>query len=297
MLHAILLAFILTIIQSGGGTIRGSVFDLTYREPIPGASVQLLDTETRTVLWLAVTDRNGNFKFENIKPDHYFINSSIPGFYDQVATASVEEGETTDIGELRHRIYSYTDSYFTYRGIQVYKSDGTPLMEPRDKTAIDAHLSSLHGIPIMSVCEYLEFRKKKPLYYKDPGVIVIGILEQTEQGSWLKQKCSNSLKSGDFIWPDAIMLKELEGPRGPFIRDFDWHNEYVPQLIRPFFNDMKLPDYSEQWVAVFGSLVTREDLVAAPCGEEQICGFGYGPISAPAQLNYRYIHYFDNPQK
>jgi hypothetical protein len=297
MLQAILLCFILNTIQAVGGTIKGSVFDLMYREPVPGDLVQLLDTETRTVLLSAVTDRNGDFKFENVKSGHYFINTSMDGFSDQPAAASVQEKKTADIGKLYLRVHSFTDSHFTHRGVQVYKPDGKPLMKETIPPPIDVHLKSLHGIPIMTVCDYLELRNSKPIYYMDPGAIVIGILEQTEQGSWLKQTCNDSLRTGDYIWPNAIMLHELEERGPPYIRKDLWDNEYIPQLVNPFFIERELSDSEAQWVAVFGGLKTREVLIAAPCEVKPLCGFGFGPVSAPAQLNYRYIYYFDNPQK
>lgn len=125
-------------------------------------------------------------------------------------------------------------------------------------------------------------------------VLVIGIVKQTAEGSWLQQSCGDSLKSGDFVWPNAISLKEW-GPQEKYwsINNSKWENDFAKQLARLSNEKLDPRDRNGRWVAVYGVLDSRDQLVATPCGKGEICGCGYGPLSAPVQLTFQHIYIFD----
>ena len=73
--------------QSTFGDIRGTVRDPTNLA-IPQAAVTLhsLDENTNRVV---VSDENGGFLFENLKPGHYTLSGAKPGF-SQSSTVTLE---------------------------------------------------------------------------------------------------------------------------------------------------------------------------------------------------------------
>jgi len=142
----------------------------------------------------------------------------------------------------------------------------------------------------MTVCEFMKEKPALSASIFAHSVVIIGILVQTPQGKWLEQSCSEPLKSGDFVWPAAVSL-DVQGVQNPF------NNDAINFMSKPPDEEIDPKDRGRTWAAAYGRLDEREHLVAAPCGDDgKLCGHGFGPISAPAQLTVvRRIRIFDEP--
>ena len=137
-------------------------------------------------------------------------------------------------------------------------------------------------------------RADYPVAYMQFPVIIIGNLVKTPDGSWLRQSCGNPVKSGTHVWPDAIFLDDsnvdseavVNNPNNFWGRDLkETVNIYGKDYIK------NNSDNDGNAVVVIGRLRTSYNLVYVKCGEEKTCGFGYGPIAAPAQIEYRQMRY------
>src|SRR5438105_1087304 len=64
--------------QEPGGLIEGSIRDSVTRQPIMGATVTLSGSSGA----LAITDASGAFRFENLQPDTYQLDTKARGYLD-----------------------------------------------------------------------------------------------------------------------------------------------------------------------------------------------------------------------
>ena len=285
MVRLLFLALVVASAASASSSVTGTVVD-PYGQSFMTARVRLLNPADQKILYETDVSQ-GTFRIEPIAPQSYFVIIRAQGFMEYTDGVSVAQGQAADMGRLTLRIGLVVESRFENRGIAVVPAPGAepsptpPLPEPE---FVDAHVRILAGVPVMTVCEYLDLRSQAPLSYSWVGVTIIGILERTPQGSFLRQSCRDSLRSGDHSWPNAIALEEIAGsvsiPGRP-----NWVESLHP--TRPMDEELDSRDRKAHWAAFFGRLQTREKLVAVPCGDGKQCAYGFGAISAPARLLYR----------
>lgn len=136
--------------------------------------------------------------------------------------------------------------------------------------------------------------KERPALSASPYsyvVVIIGTLEQTPTGRWLQQSCSEPVKSGDYIWPNSVSLKEADA--NLTIKLMIPIDDMLTMVNKPPDEEIDPRDRGRIWAAAYGRIDSREDLAVAYCGDEgKLCGYGFGPISAPAELTYRKIRIF-----
>lgn len=73
------------------GTIRGTVIDKDFNEPLAGASVQIIGVQERLV-----TDENGVFVFRGLKPDTYTVVLAKDGYTRTVRQVRVTAGQQSN---------------------------------------------------------------------------------------------------------------------------------------------------------------------------------------------------------
>jgi hypothetical protein len=268
------LVFVAASVASATSSVKGIVVD-PKGGPISGASVLLLDPVDLKVLYETKVVR-GTFRIDPIAPQSYFINIKALGFREYADSVSVAQEQAVDMGRITLSL-GRLEEWF----------GGEPTLSAED--LVDAHVRTVFGYRVMTVCEYLNLRSATPLSYGF-GVILIGILVETPQGSWLRQSCRDSLRSGDYSWPNAIALEPKPGYQN-IPGNLDWAN-FLPHLARPSNEELDPKDREGRWVAFFGPLQTRGKLVAIPCGNGRQCAYGFGTISAPALLLYQKSHEF-----
>ena len=274
--------------SSISGTLLSSDGSPGYFSPIDKIEVQLYDALMQQITTTIIRN-DGSFSFKNLRSGEYFINISYtydhPAamYYDHPVAVSLEENESKNIGRQQLLKFSTMKSdvwVIDVKTVKLMESEWTALF-PRELDSRYPVTSS--GNKVLTVCQYLKMRTNYPLAYVD-NVIIIGNLVQTPEGSWLQQSCGNPVKAGAHIWPDAISLN-----------DVNVHKQGVDRYVY----DLKETDYLHGRnyiqsnssddivaVAVIGRLTTSDNLVYVKCGEEKTCGFGYGPIAAPAQIIY-----------
>ncbi len=86
-----LLALLLTVPSTAWaqGTIRGTVTDAATEDPLPGASVVLLDTQ-----FGAATGPNGQYTISSVPAGEYLIRASFVGYDEENQTVTVQDGQT-----------------------------------------------------------------------------------------------------------------------------------------------------------------------------------------------------------
>jgi len=230
---------------------------------------------------------DGAFSFENLGAGEYIVNIESTEDYDHTVVVLLGENESKDIGEQRLIPYPRFPSFF------VDINDYLPKLYPID---IDSQYPVIYGHKILTVCEYLKMRADYPIVYPYSNrVIIIGNLVQTPQGNWLQQSCGTPVKSGVHNWPDAIFLgNNVDDMREVIIEKNN--NNALKEADKRFGKDFILSNSNNDnsvAVAVIGRLTTRENLVHVSCGEGKTCGFGYGPIAAPAQIEYWQMHHLN----
>jgi hypothetical protein len=257
------------------------------RPVLDGAKVLLLNPVDQKVLY--ETDAvQGAFRFESVAPQSYFVSVKTRVFADGTDAVSVAQDQAVDMGRIT--LYGWRFQSRFYEQVQVVPAPGSsPWPKPPEPVFIDAHIRDVHGHPVVTVCQYLNLISATPMSYGF-GAIVIGILVETPQGSYLRQSCGDSLRSRGYSWPNAIALEEKPGDK-IIPGNLDWA-DFLPRLSRPSDEELDPRDRGGRWAAFFGSLETRDKLVAVPCGNGKLCGYGYGAISAPARLLYRKSHEF-----
>jgi len=244
----------------------------------PNSTAQLYDPVTRKIQLSVNINGSGGYSFEGITPGEYVINISSPGYLDHPFAVSIKGG----MNMIEEQLLNYSYYYISI-------SIGLPVNEPAEirqpsaenlkREAALGKYPIVSGYRIFTVCELLNVESFRWIH--TAPVVIIGNLVQTSAGSWLEQTCGNPLKSGTHSWPDAIFLNKdsstsnsltfiLEDAGNRFGKDFIQNNSTGDSVA----------------VAVAGRLIAGDNLVYVKCGEEKTCGFGYGPISAPVQINY-----------
>ena len=272
MIRILLLVLVAASVASASSSVKGTVVD-SNGQSFSGARVVLLNPVDQKVLY-ETTVVQGTFRIESIAPQSYFLGIQTPGFREYSDAVSVAQDEAVDMGRITMSL-GRLEEWF----------GGEPTLSAED--LVDAHVRTVFGYRVMTVCEYLNLRSKAPLSYGF-GVILIGILVETPQGSWLRQTCRDSLRSGDYPWPNGIALEAKPGYQN-IPGNLDWAN-FLPHLARPSNEELDPRDREGRWVAFFGPLRTRDKLVVVPCGNGKQCGYGFGAISAPALLLYQKSH-------
>jgi hypothetical protein len=238
-------------------------------------SVLLLDPVDLRVLYETEVV-HGTFRFEPVAPQSYFLSVKTPGFREYSDSVSVAQDAAVDVGRIT-LILGRLEEWF----------GGKPELSAED--LVDSQVRTVLGYRVMTVCEYLRMRSVVPLSYGF-GAILIGILVETPQGSYLRQSCHESLRSGDYSWPNAIAL-EVKPWSKSIPGHLDWA-DFLPHLRRPSDEELDPGDRNGRWAAFFGPLQTRGNLVSMSCGSGKRCANGYGAISAPARLLYQQSYDF-----
>ena len=284
-MRILLLVLAAASVASASSSVKGTVVDEDGNS-VP-ARVLLLNPVDQKVLY-ATDALQGTFRIESVAPQSYFVDIRTQGFPGYTDAVSVAQDQAVDMGRITLYVWRVR-SRFEYRGVQVVvDSEPWPTPSLPEPEYVDAHVRAVLGFPKMTVCEYLNLRSVAPIWYPE-GAVVIGILVVTPQGSYLRQSCRDTLRSGDYSWPNAIALEVDEGSRN-FHGRLNW-SAFLPYLTRPSDKELDPRDREGRWAAFFGRLETTDKLVAVPCGSGKQCAYGFGAISAPAQLIYsnRYV--------
>jgi hypothetical protein len=260
--------------------ITGEILSDTNQYPISNATIQLYDTLTREVHGKTWSNLSGRFILENIKAGTYFINISHIAAYDHPVAITIEDGKKCDIGKQYIKRYPYV------RDITLEESLTSPKDETIKKQPIDDGYPTIHNYKVLNVCDYLEMRAIQPLVYTN-GVILIGDLVKTEYGDWLQQSCDKSIRTAGYIWSNAVSMTMQVNYRK------SQRDSAILEEVEQYYASNILNEGKHPRVAVLGSLFTSDNLVVTPCNKEKTCGFGYGPMSAPAQIIYSDIRYIN----
>ncbi len=89
--------------QESAGSITGSLKDGGNQKIIDAASISLLKSSDSSLVKAAVTDKEGNFVFENVKPGTYLVSASSIGHskvYSQLVSLS-ETNSNVNVGVLQ----------------------------------------------------------------------------------------------------------------------------------------------------------------------------------------------------
>src|SRR5665647_2657594 len=83
------------------GKIQGKVKDSSNNEPLEYASVALYRTVNDSLVNGVITNQSGNFSFEKLKPDNYYIQIQFIG-YENKKTESIvlNSGQNLQLGEI-----------------------------------------------------------------------------------------------------------------------------------------------------------------------------------------------------
>jgi hypothetical protein len=74
----------------------------TSNEPLPGASIRVLQAESNLLVARANSDKTGAFEVGGLKPGSYTLTAWLGGFRLRIWTdVVVREGETNDLGKLK----------------------------------------------------------------------------------------------------------------------------------------------------------------------------------------------------
>ena len=96
----LLIALFLSSFSFGQAKIYGKLND-SLSGPIPGASVMLIGAQDSILKSFAVTDGNGIFTLNKVKPGNYILKASFFGFQPYSKNVDIAEGqETYDAGEI-----------------------------------------------------------------------------------------------------------------------------------------------------------------------------------------------------
>jgi hypothetical protein len=126
-------------------------------KPVEAASVALLKVKDSSTVKLEVTDKQGNFQFENIKPGNYLVRADVLG-YKKIFSSSFEVSNTNSTVHLDD--IKLTEELKELMAVNV--TANRPLIENKaDKTVVNVDASPTNtGLTALEVLE------------KSPGVNV-----------------------------------------------------------------------------------------------------------------------------
>lgn len=75
-----------------GGTISGRVFDSSSKVPIEYANIILLSQRDSSLITGTVTDTQGNFKLEKIRPGEFYLDVRFIGYMDKRTEVAINRG-------------------------------------------------------------------------------------------------------------------------------------------------------------------------------------------------------------
>jgi len=275
--------------ESMKGSIVGGVFVKSDNDrPVYNATVHLYDPKIRKVQLSVNTNSYGEFSFDEVILGDYIVVISYSGYYDHPVSVSVKEGIT----KIEKQYIKRPDF-----GSDFPVTPGQPnAADIKLKDAFNKY-QRISGYPVLTVCECLKVEPLQLLQSLQGGVIIIGTLMQTPEGNWMEQSCGNPVTYGDHNWSDAIFLnKDINRvnvtEHKKLIDNFDFMlNEAINFAEKNYIQNNDI-DHNIA-VAVIGQLITSDNLVYVECGENDTCGFGYGPIAAPLQMNYYHMRHFN----
>src|SRR5665647_221840 len=91
---ALLLILSMVGFTQTNGKISGSIID--------AATISLLEVKDSSLVKISLTDKQGNFSFENVKNGNYLIMASSIGHRKVYSTpVSITEGSNTSVGTLK----------------------------------------------------------------------------------------------------------------------------------------------------------------------------------------------------
>src|SRR5690242_12840557 len=134
-------------------TIKGKV--VASEKPVEAASVSLLKTKDSSLVKIEITDKQGNFEFNNIKPGNYFLRTDVVG-YKKIFSPAFELSNTNiHLDEIK-----LTEDEKQLADVSV--TAVRPLVENKiDKTVVNVDASQTNtGLSALEVLE------------KSPGVTV-----------------------------------------------------------------------------------------------------------------------------
>jgi len=74
--------------------LQGQIIDLYDKSELGFARIELISNKKS---YLRDSDRNGNFKFRDVLPGKYIINTSYVGYYDFKDSLHVKQGELIEL--------------------------------------------------------------------------------------------------------------------------------------------------------------------------------------------------------
>jgi hypothetical protein len=262
------------------GSISGVVTDTV--NPVPGVSVKLIDAANNHVVSENITDRWGAFSFATVENGVYFISASMPVFRECVRGVTISGNQTVNLGELKLKVAPPTE---------IFNPVDFPV-GPSMKELFP-HIRQKRGALVMTVCEFLKVKVALSSVNESFPIVMLGYLRQTEQGEWLEQSCEDSLKTGEFIWPNAINLQRIDDKNSWRLDLPAWESDFVNGLTPPKIEERNSANHQGRWVAAYGRLDSRESLAVIPCNSQgKLCGYGFGQVNTPAQLSYISLHFF-----
>ena len=169
MIRILLLVLVVASAASASSSITGTVVDEAGNS-IP-ARVLLSNPVDQKVLY-ATEALRGTFRFEPVAPQSYFVSVQAQGFREYADSVSVAQNQPADMGRITLRI-GRLEEWF----------GGEPTLTA--EYLVDAHVRTLAGIRLMTVCEYMNIRSKAPLSYSWVGVTIIGMTGADAAGQFV----------------------------------------------------------------------------------------------------------------
>jgi hypothetical protein len=263
----------------GDANIHGEVYT-SGGFPLGNATVQVQDIYQKRVQWYTKSGADGKIRIEGVKAGRYYLNISYPGAYDHPLAITVDENKGCDIGK------QYMMHYPNEEDIILEKKDDMVGGKENAKRYIDDRFMEIGGFKVLNVCDYIKMRAVQPLVYVQ-GVVVIGEIIQSDEGSWLHQKCSDNNIIAGYSLPNAIFIENSINYKKS-MRD----ENILEQIIKYADKNNAFLIANGQRAAVLGNLHTMDNIALSACGNGGVCAFGYGPISAPAKIIARSMRRF-----